>query len=214
MVFVPFILAKPVELPHNYNPQSKKQDGAPWYLAALTADPASIEGEEPIEATKTFYYRTMEGINIYMIGPPVDTNFDEIRGLVNRDDHWVENSPRGDTSATYAAALAVGRNRGVAKGAHLETISTLPFTKTLPFAELNSIISKILKACNSVKVICIVALPYSFWDAGNGIIQSIDRLIAAKVHVVARARLLVLPKFGPELWFEPEPPEPDHRFWE
>ncbi|KAG6818532.1 hypothetical protein H0H93_004240 [Arthromyces matolae] len=170
LFLAPLSFANPVELPgKDYHPISEEQKEAPWHLAALTANGVSINAMT-LPEERPFYYRTIQGINIYMIGPPVDTDFDDIRGLVSRDDHWFKKAPRGDTNATYAVALAVGKNRGVAKGAHLEAISILPFKKTPGFAELKAGIEKILGACKNDKIICVAAIPYSFWDTEEGAI--------------------------------------------
>ncbi|KAG6819004.1 hypothetical protein H0H93_016481 [Arthromyces matolae] len=105
-----------------------------------------------------------------MLGPPVDENFPDIEGYVTRDDFLYETTPPADFNATYAAALAVGVTRGVARGAHLEAISIMGNASRYGMAnityvgasEMEAAIDRILSACGDDKVICIVAFPQPY----------------------------------------------------
>ncbi|KAG6819003.1 hypothetical protein H0H93_016480 [Arthromyces matolae] len=129
------------------------------------------------------------------------------KDCVTRDDFLFETVPPVDLNATYAAyvhneyengriitsfipsALAVGKTKGVARGAHLEAITIMDQrANRARSSDITAAIDKILSACGNGQVICIVALPHVFGvTMDNLVTKSIQKLIDAKIHVVSRA---------------------------
>ncbi|KAG6847452.1 hypothetical protein H0H93_008026, partial [Arthromyces matolae] len=96
----------------------------------------------------------------------------DIQGYVAQDRSLFKGSLAVDLNETYAAALAVGTTRGVARGAHLETITVMDHRNIYARAsDMTAAINKILSACADDKVICIVALPQPYRETRDQVVS-------------------------------------------
>ncbi|KAG6849694.1 hypothetical protein H0H93_006202 [Arthromyces matolae] len=179
------LFANPIPIP-----KAHEQKEAPWFLSSLTVNPPEMKKIDT-SATGPFFYRELTGVNIYYIGARVDIEADDLRGFAHVLDVFATIECPLDAQATYAAALAVGKTWGVARGAHLYSLpiytSRGAKNERLTSYDLMLALDKVLDHCRKMPQtqplhVCIVAVPHAInGDDDDKLKGKFDELRASKL---------------------------------